>query len=137
MLTDRLGTALVLALALTLGLPASGPALAAIEPAVPAPPPPGPPRNLDFEEGEPGQLPPGWTVSQQNPEAGFAGRLAEKAQSGRRCAELARAGEPENPWAFGALEQAIDAAPYRGKRVRMRAAARAELPDGEIGRAHV
>ncbi len=125
----RLGTALALALALALPLPAAVPALAATDPAAPAPPP-GPPRNLDFEEGEPGQLPPGWALSQQNPEAGFAARLAENAQSGRRCAELGHPGEPESPWAFGALEQAIDAAPYRGKRVRLRAAARAELPAG-------
>ncbi len=46
---------------------------------------------------------------------------------GRRCARLHRSGDgDDDPRSFGNLMQTIRADDYRGKRVRLRAAARAE-----------
>lgn len=80
------------------------------------------PANLDFEESAPGEVPAGWHATV----AGYrAETSAERPRSGKRCAVLSLAGpSPTNP--FGILMQTVDAAPYRGHRLRLRAALRAE-----------
>jgi C-terminal processing protease CtpA/Prc len=95
-------------------------------------PPLAAPVNLDFEQGELGRLPAGWTVPADSAAAGYGARLvAEHPDGGARCAELGLAGAPRDWWAPGILAQTLDAAPYRGRRVRFRAAVRAEVPHGE------
>ncbi|HET9837425.1 MAG TPA: S41 family peptidase [Candidatus Angelobacter sp.] len=84
------------------------------------------PTNLDFEAGELGGVPQGWKATSPsggtNP--GYTARLtSENARQGKYCAELASDGQGS---AFGNLMQSFDATAYRGKRVRFRAAVRAQ-----------
>jgi C-terminal processing protease CtpA/Prc len=85
------------------------------------------PSNLDFEAGTPGQLPTGWTLAPAAQQAGYAARLSdERPRGGKYCAVIAR--ESVTPTrAPGNMFQNLDATPYRGKRVRFRAAVRTEL----------
>ena len=78
------------------------------------------PQNLGFENGPPGAFPQGWVV----PTPGYAAILtSENAKAGAHCAELSRsAGSTQGR--FGNLMQTFDAAAYRGKHVRFRAAVR-------------
>jgi hypothetical protein len=79
-----------------------------------------PPEPVDIETGERGQVPPGWFV----PTAGYAAELsAENPRAGQHCARLAGPSR-ETSAPFGNLMCALDAAPYRGKVVRLRAAVR-------------
>jgi C-terminal processing protease CtpA/Prc len=81
--------------------------------------------RLGFEEGELGQLPPGWFV----PTPGWTAILsAEDASLGDRAAKLALPAESSAP--FGNLMRMVDAAPFRGKRVRLRAKLRLDRPRG-------
>ncbi|MDQ3714047.1 MAG: S41 family peptidase [Acidobacteriota bacterium] len=84
------------------------------------------PVNLDFEAGAAGKLPDGWVSPTDG--RGFQAELTEVSpQSGRRTALLKSLPEAtHDARAFGNLMQAIDAAPYRGRRVRLRAAVRLE-----------
>lgn len=85
------------------------------------------PVNLDFEDGEAGKMPDGW-VSPTNAR-GFQAELTEiSPKTGRRAGLLKslRGATEADERAFGNLMQAIDAAPYRGKRVRLRAAVKLE-----------
>jgi hypothetical protein len=80
------------------------------------------PVNLDFEESEPGQEPAGWWATK----VGYrAETSAEAPRSGKRCAVLIAHG-PSSDNGFGVLGQSVDAASYRGHRLRLRAALRAE-----------
>ncbi|HEY1338736.1 MAG TPA: hypothetical protein VGF59_14570 [Bryobacteraceae bacterium] len=82
------------------------------------------PRNLRFEEGEPGKLPPGWFVP--SVEKGAA-NLAELRHKGCRSAACAVVQAPEGaPDAVGNLMQSFSAAAYRGKTVRLHAWLRLE-----------
>lgn len=83
------------------------------------------PRNLRFEEGEPGKTPPGWFVLALE---GATGSLAEVRRKGCRtegsCAVvIAPAGEPGKA---GNLMQSFSAAAYRKRTVRLRAWLRLE-----------
>ena len=83
------------------------------------------PINLDFEQGEVGQVPTGW-FSPTKPN--YAGELTEeKPKSGKRAALLRSLpnGTSDGP-PFGNLMQAFDATAIRGHRVRFRAAVRIE-----------
>jgi len=83
--------------------------------------------NPGFEDGTLGQTAPGWSTPQAILDAGYSIRTAEeRPESGKKCLQIARAGAKKNPQAFGVSAQAIDAAPYRGKRVRFTAAVRVE-----------
>lgn len=80
------------------------------------------PVNLDFEQGETGKLPTGWVsptkvdysceVTEENP------------KSGKRAALLRSVASDAAGAGFGNIMQAIDAKPFRGRRVRLRAAVR-------------
>jgi serine/threonine protein kinase/WD40 repeat protein len=78
------------------------------------------PRNLDFELGLPGRLPPNWLVEG----SGFrASARAEPARPGRLVATLAG---PARGFTPGSLIQIVDAESYRGQALRLRAAVRCE-----------
>ena len=76
------------------------------------------PTNLDFEEGSLGDVPLSWGSPTQ--QGGYTVRLSEKApKRGRRCVEIAKTDVDHGPEAsFGNVMQMIDAAPFRGKRLR-------------------
>jgi C-terminal processing protease CtpA/Prc len=90
---------------------------------------PDPLANLDFEQGVPGQVPTAWLASPPE-RTGYTVKLVEeKCEGGQRCAEVAYQKEgPPDPQKFGNVMRSFDAAPYRGKKVRFRAAVRAEVP---------
>ncbi|MFA6572211.1 MAG: hypothetical protein WCT77_13365, partial [Bacteroidota bacterium] len=94
------------------------------------------PTNLDFEEGQPGDLPSGWTIP------GFAIKnkydaflTTDSPKKGKKCLELNHIA-PLDSMVSGAVMQTIDAKPYRGKRIRFRAALCAEIL-GKTGSAHL
>lgn len=82
------------------------------------------PLNLDFEQGSVGRVPEGWTAPAVI--TGYAAELVEdRPRSGKRAA-LLKSVPDDKPRQFGNLMQAVDATPYRGHRVRYRAAVRLE-----------
>lgn len=83
------------------------------------------PVNLDFEQGTLGNVPDDWD-SPTKPN--YAAELVEtRAKSGQRAALLRSVPNAAAGGAgFGNLMQAIDATPFRGRRVRFRAAVRIE-----------
>jgi C-terminal processing protease CtpA/Prc len=84
------------------------------------------PVNLDFEQGQAGQAPPGWTVPADA--VGFSTQVStEKPEGGKASGLLVADDTVLGAQQAGNLIQSIDAAPYRGKRIRFRAASRAEL----------
>ena len=90
------------------------------------------PVNAGFEEGEPGQPPPHWYVPKID---GYHVRLSkEKTNSGEQCLAIQRGEGTAGP--FGNVMQQVDAAPYRGQRVRFRAAVRTQS-ENEQGTAHL
>jgi erythromycin esterase len=84
-------------------------------------------RNGGMEEGPPGEVPAGWIATLPHGRAPYRVIAStERPREGKRCAVLAR---ERAPWSWGEAEltQRVDAAPFRGKRVRLRAAVRAEV----------
>jgi len=101
---------------------------------VPIGPPPPPPakeaRNLGVESGSLGETPDGWMVPEGSTHRGWkAHTVEETCAEGAHCARLARGGAV--PPVTGTLMQRIDATPYRGKKIRLRARVRSELPGPE------
>ena len=86
------------------------------------------PRNLRFEQGEPGEVPPGWFVPSVAPNGA---RLAELRRKGcRNPGSCVVVSSPANaPKAVGDLMQSFSAAAFRGKTVRLRAWLRLEAAD--------
>ena len=74
------------------------------------------PSNLNFEEGSAGEAPPGWAT----PTPGFAARTVEGGASGK-AALLSSIAGADGAAPFGNLMQSVDAAPYRGRWIRVRA----------------
>jgi C-terminal processing protease CtpA/Prc len=98
--------------------------------AAPAPLPA--PTNLDFEQGQPGEVPPGWHLSSLGKNNGYTATIVtDRPEAGRQAAQVALEGEKKDPRAFGNLLSFFDATPYRGKRIRFRAAVRAEVSGAE------
>jgi hypothetical protein len=89
------------------------------------------PRNLKFEEGEVGKVPPGWFVPALPREAAYLAELRRTGcRSGVGCAVVL---VPSNAPPFGYLMQSFNAAPYRGMKVRLRAWLRLEpRPPGDL-----
>jgi hypothetical protein len=83
------------------------------------------PRNLNFEQGVPGKVPPGWFVPSLPKDGEYA---AELRRSGCRsrigCAAVAA--PPNAPSPVGNLMQSFSAGAYKGKTVRLRAWLRLE-----------
>lgn len=83
--------------------------------------------NLNLEQGEAGKVPIGWFAPAASVTPTYSVKLTEEnPRSGKRSAVIIGTGKPK-PNTFGNLMQSIDAAPYRGKRVRFRAAVRTEV----------
>lgn len=82
--------------------------------------------NPDFEQGIVRQPPPGWFVPPPVTAAGYSATLSsDKPKSGKQCVLLA--GGPNvkaGGNAFGNIMQALDATPYRGKRIHFHASLR-------------
>jgi len=85
------------------------------------------PVNGDFEDGELGKVPSGWILAKPSIDAGYKAQLTdENPRTGKRCLVLSR--DPkEVTRGVGNLVQSVDASAYRGKRIRLRAAVRAEV----------
>ncbi len=89
------------------------------------------PINLDFEQGQPGEVPPGWFNSSAAKTNGYTAKIVtDKPNSGKQAVLVTLEGERKDPQAFGNLLTFFDATPYRGKRIRFRAAVRAEVGAG-------
>lgn len=89
------------------------------------------PVNLDFEHGVIGEAPPGWLAWSKLRRFGFEVMTTiERPFHGRRSAVIRREAGMEIGEASGSILQRIDASTFRGKSVRLRAAARSELVDG-------
>jgi len=79
---------------------------------------PPPISNLDFEQGPVGQVPIGWQATGAL-RRGFLVRVTEqRAHGGRACLEIRRDTLTTASAGNGSLIRAIDAAPYRGRRLR-------------------
>jgi erythromycin esterase len=94
------------------------------------------PANMDFERGEPGETPVDWVFQVVPAHLGFEFHVTtseDNPHNGNCCAMISRVsgqyyGEP-----YGRLLQMIDATAYRGKKIRLCAAVRAEVsgPDNQ------
>src|ERR1044072_4392608 len=85
--------------------------------------------NTSFERGSEGQAPPGWFIPQPILDAGYSVRITtDNPKDGKQCAVILSPGQPVE--GIGNLMQVIDAKPWRGKRIRFRAAVRFEAGDG-------
>jgi hypothetical protein len=94
------------------------------------------PFNLDFEEGEPGRLPRGWSMPSYAINLEYSANLTEyNSKSGKYNLELYRYKEYKDN-IYGSVMQSIDASAYRGKTVKFGAWLRAEI-DGPKGSAHL
>ena len=85
------------------------------------------PRNLRFEEGDPGKTPPAWFVPQVEKVSGSLAELRRKGcRSSAGCAVVIAPATAAAPDSVGNLMQSFRAAAYRGKTVRLRAWVRVE-----------
>src|SRR5262249_12149701 len=85
------------------------------------------PENLDFEDVDADGTPKGWITYSDNLKAGYAVAASHSNPfHGKQCASLLRDRAPWR-WGYGLLFQRLNAASYRGKHIRFRAAARAEI----------
>jgi hypothetical protein len=77
------------------------------------------PRNLSFEEGQAGKVPPApWAVQAPANDAAYVAEVRHDQCRSRSCAVVTA---PANvPGQAGLLKQSFAAAPYRGKTVRLR-----------------
>jgi erythromycin esterase len=88
--------------------------------------------NLDFESGVIGSPPPGWTGPERLQADNYrAETRRDEARSGSRCGVIRRLAGPSYGETIGPLDQLLDAAPYRGKRIRLSADVR--LDPGAAG----
>ncbi len=89
------------------------------------------PRNIKFEQGAPGRVPPGWFVAVALPkDADYYAQLQrEGCRSKSGCALVLLPANALSP--FSNLMQAFNAAAYRGKTVRLRAWLRLEAADAD------
>ncbi|HZM86878.1 MAG TPA: erythromycin esterase family protein [Blastocatellia bacterium] len=86
------------------------------------------PANADFEGGEVGKLPADWRASPKLRRYDFQiATSEERPYSGKRCVEISRAPGKHYGEVVGSVVQRLDATAYRGKKIKLRAAARAEL----------
>ena len=89
------------------------------------------PIRVTFEDVEPGKLPKGWALTPSSQRFGYSVAFSsENSKEGGRCLQMSRDARDDNAMAVGNVSQTVDAAPFRGKRVRLRAAIRV---DGNSG----
>lgn len=85
------------------------------------------PYNLDFELGDIGTLPKGWTVPRYADQLGYSAFLTDETPlKNYLCLKLICPGEYKEG-IYGSVMQSIDAKPFRGKTIRFRAAVRAQI----------
>jgi erythromycin esterase len=91
-------------------------------------PPPEPAAvNLSFEDGPLAGAPKGWTTSRQAAEEGWTVLVTDRDPfEGKFAVAISRA-RTDAPKTFGNVLQRIDATPWRGKRIRLRAAVKADV----------
>lgn len=83
-----------------------------------------PARSFDFESDRPGEVPAGWFVP-RGVQAGYGAEVVEgDAFEGERCVRVFELEDGE-PASFGNAMTSLDARPYRGRTIRVRAALRA------------
>ncbi|MFN7974610.1 MAG: erythromycin esterase family protein [Acidobacteriota bacterium] len=93
------------------------------------------PANMSFEVGGRTTGPTDWSLTDESKKAGFAIYLTtENPALGRQCIRIEHLEGDAS--AMGVLSQGIDAAPYRGKKVRLRASVRSEL-EGDASLAQI
>lgn len=87
------------------------------------------PENLDFESGEPGLIPEGWSAHKYRlANFDFAVEIStEHPQQGKKCVRISRKSGKHYGETCGSLSQRLDATPYCGKRIELRAAVRTEV----------
>jgi len=86
------------------------------------------PANTDFEKGEAGAPPPDWQVRTKLRRYDFKIETSEdRPYSGKRCGSISRSPGKHYGEAVGSLDQRLDATAYRGKKIRLRAMARANI----------
>ena len=78
-------------------------------------------KNPDFEDGDVGAAPAGWVLTTTG---GKATVSADNPRRGKHCVRVGLGDRVENPPRFQVLLQQLDAAPYRGKTIRFKAAVR-------------
>jgi len=92
--------------------------------------------NAGFEQGAPGEAPPGWfstvraTAADSAPSSPFQARIdTANPREGRASVRLESTG-PIGPDQFGVVSANVDAHPWRGRRIRLTGAVRTEVPTG-------
>jgi erythromycin esterase len=88
------------------------------------------PANLDFENGELGKPPIDWLIPSQLGVFDFQVAVtAENPRQGKRSVMISRAAGQHKHYGetVGTLHQRLDATAYRGKKIKLRAAVRAEV----------
>jgi C-terminal processing protease CtpA/Prc len=105
------------------------------QPARTTAPAPIPLPNAGFEEGEPGAMPPRWhgTISAApgaTPAApNFAARIdSDNPRQGRHSVRLEHVGTSVDQRQFGTITASVEAAAYRGRRVRLTGSVRTDSP---------
>ncbi len=84
------------------------------------------PRNLSFTEGATGSVPEGWLLPKPLADAGYTAELRRTGCGTQpSCAVLINPPKPVDNM-FGILTRTIDAAPFRGKMLRLRSRLRVE-----------
>lgn len=95
------------------------------------------PENLDFENGNAGDPPPGWTSPTGLASFNFQAVTSDdKPRTGKRCGVIKRISEKHYGETYGSLSQKIDATLYRDKKVKLRASVRVE-PAGRNDKAYL
>ncbi|MEO8373283.1 MAG: hypothetical protein ABI806_29130 [Candidatus Solibacter sp.] len=84
------------------------------------------PRNLRFEEGDPGKTPPGWFVPEVEKVSGTLAELRRKGCRSNGGCSVVIAPAAATMYSVGNLMQSFRATAYRGKTVRLRAWVRVE-----------
>jgi hypothetical protein len=90
-------------------------------------------KNPDFEEGDVGAAPAGWTLTTQG---GTATITADNPRRGKHCVRVGSGDRPGDAPRFLVFLQQVDTAPYRGKRIRLKAAVRIDAA-GPLDRAQL
>ena len=90
-------------------------------------------KNPDFEEGDVGAAPAGWTLTTKG---GTATISADNPRRGKQCVRVGIGDGAENAPRFLVLLQQVDPAPYRGKMIRLKAAVRIDA-GGPLDRAQL
>ena len=94
------------------------------------------PFNLNFEDSEKGKMPVAWVLPGYAVSMGYSAEASTlNPYNGKYCLELSYFGNYQEG-VYGSVMQSIDAKPFKGKKIRFRAAVRAEISSAK-GSAHL